>query len=633
MKAYLVARKGEVRGEFWALEPGQKLTLGRSPDNRIVLRDDLASRNHAEVFPQADGWAVRDMGSRNGTRVNGQLISKPTRITFNDTILVGGSEFVLADNPPEPVAGEAPTLDDLEKEPVEPRKKPGVAITVRLSRSRLLTESESQLLAQPRVAHDLTRLYKLGLAMGAAKDLKGLSETVLDGLLEETRANTGAVLMVETGRELSLVAYRGKQTYHKVSDFISDAVMRSQEGVLAHDVSSDRALKNRQSLEEIGAESVICVPIRSDDRVTGVVHLYSTDPTRALQKDDLDFTLAVVHQLSQVVAELKEREILREENERLRENLRAETELVGQSLAMDSIKQQIARVAPTNSTVLIRGESGVGKELVARAVHLNSPRRGGPLICLNCAALTETLLESELFGHEKGAFTGATEQKIGKFEAAHRGTIFLDEIGEMKPGTQAKLLRVLEGQPFERVGGGKSIKVDVRVVAATNVDLEVAMKEGRFRQDLFHRLHVIEMRVPPLRERKEDIPVLANYFLSRLSQEVGRRLGGFSDDAMRLLMRYDWPGNVRELRNVIERAVVLGTGEEIGERDIFLSPSMSPPVVSTGEYQPKTLDDMEREHIAATLAHTDWNKSQTAAILGIERSTLDRKIQRYNLSR
>ena len=402
MKAYLVARKGEIRGEFWSLEPGQKLTLGRSPDSRVVLRDDQCSRNHAEVFPQAEGWAVRDLGSRNGTRVNGQLISKPTRLALNDIILVGGSEFVLADNPPEPVPGEAPTLEELDKEPVETvelRKRPALAITVRLSRSRLLTESESQLLAQPRVAHDLTKLYKLGLAMGAARDLKALVETVLDGLLEDTRADTGAVLMIETGRDLSLIAYRGKQTYHKVSEFISDHVMRTQEGVLAHDVRSDRALKNRQSLEEIGAESVICVPIRSNERVVGLVHLYSTDPTRALQKDDLDFTLAVVHQLSGVVAELKERDNLLEENERLRENLRAETELVGQSSAIDFIKQQIARVAPTNATVLIRGESGVGKELVARAIHLNSPRRGGPMVCLNCAAITESLLESELFGH------------------------------------------------------------------------------------------------------------------------------------------------------------------------------------------------------------------------------------------
>jgi Nif-specific regulatory protein len=320
-------------------------------------------------------------------------------------------------------------------------------------------------------------------------------------------------------------------------------------------------------------------------------------------------------------------------NERLRENLRVETELVGQSQAIESIKQQIARVAPTNATALVRGESGVGKELVARAIHMNSPRRNGPLVCLNCAALTETLLESELFGHEKGSFTGATEQKIGKFEAAHRGTIFLDEIGEMKPGTQAKLLRVLEGQPFERVGGGKSIQVDVRVVAATNVELEAAVQEGRFRRDLYFRLQVVEIIVSPLRHRKEDIPVLADYFLSRLAQEVGRRLRGFSDSALQKLMRYDWPGNVRELRNMIERAVVLGTGDEVTEKDIQLSSLAAPTSVLSGEYRPITLDDMEREHIAATLAHTEWNKSQTATILGIERSTLDRKIQRYNLSR
>jgi Nif-specific regulatory protein len=633
MKAYLVSRQGEMRGEFWSLEPGQKLTLGRSPDNRIVLRDDLASRNHAEVFPQADGWGIRDLGSRNGTRVNGQLISKPTRLALNDVILVGGSEFLLANTPPDSVPVDAPTLAELEKEAAEPRKKPSLAITLRLSRSPLLTESESQLLAQPRVPHDLTRLYKLGLAMGAARDLKKLAETVLDGLLGETRADTGAVLMLGTARDLSLVAYRGKQTYHKVSDFISDSVMRSQEGVLAHDVSTDRALKNRQSLEEIGAESVICVPIKTEDRVIGLVHLYSTDATRALQKDDLHFALAVVHQLSQVVAELKEREILMQANERLRENLRVETELVGQSKAIDVIKQDIARVAPTNATVLVRGESGVGKELVARAIHMNSPRRNGPLVCLNCAALTETLLESELFGHERGSFTGATEQKIGKFEAAHRGTIFLDEIGEMKPGTQAKLLRVLEGQPFERVGGGKSLQVDVRVVAATNVELEAAVQEGRFRRDLYFRLQVVEINVSPLRHRKEDIPVLANYFLGRLAQEVGRRLRGFNDAALQKLMSYDWPGNVRQLRNVIERAVVFGTGDEISDKDIVLSSLAAPPLPVIGEYRPITLDDMEREHIAATLAHTDWNKSQAATILGIERSTLDRKIQRYNLSR
>jgi Nif-specific regulatory protein len=632
MKLYLVARKGEMRGDFWPLEAGQKFTVGRSPENRIVVHDDLCSRQHAEVFPQADGWAVRDLGSRNGTRVNGQLISRPTRLALRDAIQIGSSEFVLADDPAEFLPPDHPTLAELEKERPAHERKPPLSITARLSRSRFLTDSERQLLARPRVAHDLTRLYRIGLAMGAARDLKGLAETVLDGLLENTHADTGAVLTLGANRELALIAYRGKQTYHKVSDFISDMVLREGQGVLAHDISSDRALKQRQSLEEIGAESLICAPIRTNGRVIGLVHLYSTDPARALQEDDLEFTLAVVHQLSLAMIEIEERQQLVAENLRLRENLRVETELVGQSLAIEQIKEQIGRVAPANATVLVRGESGVGKELVARAIHLNSPRRHGPLICLNCAALTETLLESELFGHEKGAFTGATDQKIGKFESAHRGTIFLDEIGEMKPGTQSKLLRVLEGQPFERVGGGKSIQVDVRVVAATNVDLEAAVQEGRFRRDLYFRLQVVELMIPPLRERKEDIPLLARHFLARLTQEVARRITGFSDGAMRKLMLYDWPGNVRELRNVIERAVVLGTGEEIRESDILLS-SLTFPAAPTTEYRPLTLDDLEREHIAATLAHTDWNKSQTASILGIERSTLDRKIQRYGLSR
>ncbi len=632
MPLYLIARTGVMRGEHWPLSPGQKLTLGRSPDNRVVLRDDQCSRNHAEVFPQASGWAVRDLDSRNGTRVNGQPVSKPTAIDAGDVIQMGDTEFIVAAKPPEPSADDAPNLDELEAGEGEFKKTAGFTITSRLSRSRLLTESENQLLQQPKVAAELTKLYRLGLAMGAARDMRRLAETVLDGLLDATRADTGAVLMLAGPRDLELVAYRGKQTYHKVSDFISDTVLREGEGVVAHDVSADRSLKNRQSLEEIGAESLVCAPIRSDERVIGLIHLYSTDPTHALQADDLEFVLAVAHQLSLVVAELKERDGLVEENLRLRESLRVESELIGQGRAMEQIKAQIARVAPTNATVLVRGESGVGKELVARAIHLNSPRRAGPLVCLNCAALTETLLESELFGHERGAFTGATEQKIGKFESAHRGTIFLDEIGEMKPGTQAKLLRVLEGQPFERVGGGKSIQVDVRVVAATNVPLEAAVQEGRFRRDLYFRLQVVEIAVTPLRERKDDLPILADHFLGRLAQEVGRRIRGFSEGAMNKLKAYDWPGNVRELKNVIERAVVLGASEEIRENDILLSAIGSPPAVA-GQYRPLSLDDMEREHIAATLAHTGWNKSQTAAILAIERSTLDRKIQRYGIAR
>jgi Nif-specific regulatory protein len=286
--------------------------------------------------------------------------------------------------------------------------------------------------------------------------------------------------------------------------------------------------------------------------------------------------------------------------------------------------------------VLIRGESGVGKELVARAVHFSSPRRTGPFVCLNCAALSETLLESELFGHEKGAFTGATERKIGKFEAADGGTLMLDEIGEMSSTIQAKFLRVLEGHPFERVGGSEQISVDVRVIAATNRDLEKDVTEGLFRRDLYFRLHVVDIVVPSLRKRPEDIAALAHHFLRKFNEETGRRLQGFSPAAMEALRRYRWPGNVRELKNVIERAVVLARGEHIDTEDLTLSKlataSDSVDALSQPEeYEPMSLAEIERRHILATLKSTGWNKSRTAGILGIERSTLDRKIRRYEL--
>src|SRR5262249_48714560 len=251
--------------------------------------------------------------------------------------------------------------------------------------------------------------------------------------------------------------------------------------------------------------------------------------------------------------------------------LRVESELVGDSAAMKGIEAQIGRVAATNATVLIRGESGSGKELVARAIHYSSPRRDGPFICLNCAALTETLLESELFGHEKGSFTGATEKKIGKFEAANHGTIFLDEIGEMNVGTQAKLLRILEGHPFERVGGNTPIRVDVRVVSATNQPLEKNLQEGTFRRDLFYRLQVVEMRVPPLRERLSDVRLLADHFLKRFVGETGRKIKGFTAAALKKMETYHWPGNGRELRNVVERSGALGRGPMLDAQDIWLS--------------------------------------------------------------
>jgi Nif-specific regulatory protein len=347
--------------------------------------------------------------------------------------------------------------------------------------------------------------------------------------------------------------------------------------------------------------------------------------------------MAVAKQMGLVLHQLQRQQSLSAVNRSLRDQLHVESELIGESNSIKQIETQVARVAGTHATCLIRGESGVGKELVARAVHYSSPRRDGPFVCLNCAALTETLLESELFGHEKGSFTGATERKIGKFEAAHRGTIFLDEIGEMNVGTQAKLLRILEGQPFERVGGSVPIEVDVRVVAATNQPLEKAVGEGTFRLDLFYRLQVVQLQVPPLRERKGDITLLAEHFLNRFVHEMGRKIRGFSPAALQKLIDYHWPGNVRELRNVVERAVALGTGPLLDVSDIWLSsleiPGLTMPTAAATPFELLSLEEMEKQHILKTLQHMEWNKSQAANILKIERSTLDRKIRAYGLRR
>jgi Nif-specific regulatory protein len=479
-----------------------------------------------------------------------------------------------------------------------------------------------------------------------------MANLALDGLAEYTQTDAGALLLLSAnaaaeprGEDLEVVASRSstQKRYHRVSNFLASTVMREGEAVLARNVMGDSALSIRDSQGEISTTSVLCAPVRRGRQVFGLIHLYSTDPMVVPDPDELEFTLAVADTVAVAVENIRRRQELAEnltrvrtENVELRERLGIRTDIVGRSEAIHRVTEEIARAAASNATVLIRGESGVGKELVARAVHYNSPRRDNVFICLNCAALSTELLASELFGHERGAFTGATERKIGKFEAAHKGAIMLDEIGEMSPAIQAKFLRVLEGHPFERVGGSKPIKVDVRVIAATNRDLERDVAAGLFRRDLFFRLRVLEIIVPALRKRPEDIILLADFFLEKFRAETGRKISGFTPAAKDQLQRYLWPGNVRELKNVIERAVVLCRGHEIDAEDLLLTKLATAgdtemAEAPSGRFVPASLDDMERLHILNTLKHTNWNKSRTASILGIERSTLDRKIRRYQL--
>jgi Nif-specific regulatory protein len=641
--AYLVVRRTDGFGDVFPLTPGQRYTLGRATTNRIVLKDDLCSREHAEVFHVDGHWEVRDLNSLNGTRLNGERLDQEEELAPNDLIHLGKTDLIFVED-----------MSQLPDVPLQPRSDEGVSIKKRLGHTRYLTpvphdhtgeqESTAEGITVPgdrhTLGHDLALLYRLALDMGAAADQEELVQIVLDGLLEAIPAEVGAILTVKDTDKLEVTAHRHRdpnvKAYARVSEYVSREVLTSREAVLAEDVARDRYLRNRESLTDLQATSLICAPVVFGEKAFGLIHLYCTNPHKALDTEDLEIAMAIAKQLGIVIHQMRRQDSLRSQNKSLRDQLKVESELIGSSAAIKEIESQIGRVAGTNATVSIRGESGVGKELVARAIHYSSPRREGPFVTLNCAALSETLLESELFGHEKGAFTGATEKKIGKFEAADHGTIFLDEIGEMNPATQAKFLRVLEGHPFERVGGNVPIRVDVRVVAATNSPLEEAVQAGKFRRDLFFRLQVVEMRVAPLRERRDDVPELAEHFLQRFVRETGRKIRGFTPAATQKMQNYSWPGNVRELRNVVERAVALGSGPMLDAGDIWLSSLELPEFKSAGQtpaFQPVSLEALEKQHIETMLEHTDWNKSKAAELLGIERSTLDRKIKLYDLKR
>ena len=668
--AYLVVREGPKWTDVFRLIEGRTVTIGRAPSNQIVIKDERCSRYHAEVFSSEGHWTLRDLDSRNGTELAGDRIQGDYTLEPGDVFKVAHAQLAfvndLSNAFPE---SSAIDLSELEDEETEIRNQDSeessilslhepTTITHRRGQTRFLEpdveESEESVSETPRVGRAAAMLCRIAFELANQTELFDVARLALNGLFASTNVDAGAVYLVPrdlsgeaSGEDLEIIASRCdvKPKYHRLSKFLATTVLREGEAVLARNVEDDSTLGSRDSQGEIHATSVICAPIRQDGKVVGLIHLYSTAEDRKPDPDDLEFTLAVADNVALALKNLGRQKELAEnltqsqdEISQLRKQLGETNELVGSSVQMMKVHQQILQAAPSRATVLIRGESGVGKELVARAVHFSSPRKNGPFVCLNCAALSETLLESELFGHERGAFTGATDRKVGKFEAADTGTLMLDEIGEMSESIQAKFLRVLEGHPFERVGGSQAIKADVRVIAATNRDLEQAVAEKKFRRDLYFRLNVVEVVVPPLRRRgKEDIMELAHHFLSRYNGETGRKLRGFSPAAIQQLQQYRWPGNVRELRNVVERAVVLARGEYVDLEDLHLSNlatagdtgDLNPAII--GQYEPMTLAEGEKRQIVAALNANDWNKSRTAQILGIERSTLDRKIKKYEL--
>jgi len=628
------------------LVPGERVTIGRAPTNQVVVQDERASRAHAEIHETQAGWTVRDLDSRNGTLLDDTPVVGDRVLGPGDRVTIGRVEIVFCAGDPPTDPGSSPGTGRTSTGAVSADQSAWAqSIVHRRSHGRLLEDIHQSAASVPRVGRAAAELCRLAFGLGRAASVAESAALALETAMRGVGASAGVVLLppavgdathaaVPTeSLEIAAQAADAKAAVASPGPAIA-TVLATDEAVLACSVAADHA--NGSGVSSLSA------PVRLAGKPVGVLHVEIDGATREATADDLEFVLAVSDALGVALENLSVREVLStklattaDENERLRRRLREESRMVGGSDMLRGILEQVGRVASTKATVLVRGESGAGKELVASAIHEASDRRGGPFVCLNCAALTETLLESELFGHEKGAFTGATERKAGKFEAAHKGTLFLDEIGEMGAAIQAKFLRVLEGHPFERVGGSSRVQVDVRVVAATNRNLEEAVAAGEFRRDLYFRLKVVEIMVPPLRKRREDIAPLARHFLERFVAETGRRVKGFTPAAIEAMEAYHWPGNIRELRNCIERAVVLSQADEIDVHELALSHLAATgdtgkgSASRSGTYAPESLEDVERKHIMATLGAVGGNKTKAAAILGIERSTLDRKLARW----
>ena len=486
------------------------------------------------------------------------------------------------------------------------------------------------------MARDLNALLKISTAINSIRGLEPLHRRLLELIVEVIPAERGAILTMGEGENdySSVIRWdkaEGADQPLPVSRTIVDRVREEGAAILSSRSLHGETFEKAESLAQSQAESVLCAPLTVLDKVLGLIYLETSSLAAPFVEDDLHLLTGIASIAAVASQNAYQVEWLQGENRRLQEDISIEHNMVGESKAMMQVHQFIAKAAPTKSSVLIYGESGTGKELAARALQRNSPRAEKPFVTINCAALTETLLESELFGHEKGAFTGATTQKKGKLEVANEGTVFLDEVGELAPTLQAKLLRVLQEHEFERVGGTVPIKVDIRLIAATNRNLEEAIEEGTFRRDLYYRLNVVSFTMPPLRDHREDIPLLAQYFVAQSCKECNRSLTGISQEARACLMRYHWPGNVRELQNVIERAVVLGSSDVILREDLPEVLLETEPGTGDPWNYHELIKEKKKELIINAVEQAEGNYTEAAKLLKVHPNYLHRLIRNLNL--
>ncbi|HZQ22784.1 MAG TPA: sigma 54-interacting transcriptional regulator [Terriglobales bacterium] len=628
MNPRLVAISGPLK-EFTFVLPTKEVPVGRDPANLLCINDPSVSRRHCTLLQADNGVLVRDLKSRNGTQVNGNSVKEQV-LKHGDQVAIGDSLFLfLADE--SQVEGGQVEFEDNSPTHTTARIRPQDVLY--LQPEKILNE----LPAASRLAHNLNALLKISRIVHAIRELDELQQQILNLTFEIAPAERGAILLEGTQSEkFSSIFARNRVSEDprpvRVSRTIARQVLEQGVAILGSDVPSSGGYKQVESLIVSHVRSFLCVPMTVFQNVIGCIYLDATDPKNRLDEDHMELVTAIAGISAVALDNAKRLQWLEEENERLNAEVNLQHSMVGESQKMKEVYQVLSRVAPTESTVLIGGESGTGKELAARAIHRSSPRAAKPFVAINCAAIPENLLETEFFGHEKGAFTGAVGQKKGKLEIADGGTVFLDEIGEIVQALQVKLLRVLQEREFDRVGGTKPVSVNIRVIAATNRELLECVKAGTFRQDLYYRLNVVRVNMPALRDRKDDIPMLARYFIEKHSQRLNVKAKVISREALGCLMSYDWPGNVRELENAIERALVMGSSDQVLPEDLPESLlEVESAAANSGAKYHAAVKDLKKRLIQDAIEEAKGNYTDAAKLLGVHPNYLHRLIRNLEL--
>ena len=609
MVAYLAVQSGPEKGKQFALDPERQMHIGRGSNCEIILTDPVSSRVHAVIYFEDGNWHLRDASSRNGTLVNGQK-AKIARMMDQAIVKIGSTELRLI----EPDAT-ADTEDETFQTVIQDVLMAGSA-EEEFDPLRLVAES----------GH-VFDLYLMSLSLLRSDNLTEVIDSVLQLLKDRTEADAVG-LSFDSGdgrqRPQRVIPADAASTVKLGRNLIRRVIGEGEAIWINDDRGSDPNNNADMRPNEIWSDAIY-IPLDGGKNNLGVLHLYRNAPS--FQEPDFELAVASGRLLAVGLSRALKSDSLRVESQRIAERNADTDELIGTSVVMTKLKEKIERIGKASGSVLVRGESGSGKELVARAVHRESNRALRPMLTVNCAAIPHDLIESQLFGHKKGSFTGADSDHDGWFQQAHTGTLFLDEIGELTLEGQAKLLRILEGHPFLPVGATEQVLVDVRVIAATNRDLAEFVREKKFREDLFYRLSVFELVVPPLRDRGDDVNLLVNHFLDHFRVQHGRSNLELSDGARERLLEYPWPGNVRQLRNVIDSAVVMADDPEIVSDDLGLRDA------GLSRLDTLRIDEWEKRLIRKALQRTNGSVPEAAKLLGVSRATAYRKITEYQIDR